>query len=66
MFDRWSAQSPQYNETECAAKWSGVAKVTGYSAATIFFYAEQASPGWRAIHEAKLLAKAFSFLRSGK
>jgi hypothetical protein len=66
MFDRWSAQSPQYDEAECAAKWRGVANVKSYSAATILHFANQASPGWRAIHEAKLLAEAFSFFRFRK
>jgi hypothetical protein len=65
MFDRWSAKSPkQYNKRECAAKWKAVADVTDYSIGTIFYFAEQANPGWRAVYEAKLLAKTSSFLRS--
>lgn len=66
MFDCWSAQSPQYDENECAAKWRDVAKVTGYSAATVFHFANQASPGWHAVFEAKRLNNAFSFLRVRK
>lgn len=66
LFDRWSAKSPQYREGECEAKWQAVAGIRGYSVGTIFFYAEKANPGWRAIYEAKRLAEACSFLRFRK
>lgn len=56
--------SPQYDPEECSEKWKRVANVTSYSVGTIFHYAEQVSPGWRAVYEAKLLAKTSSLLRS--
>ena len=66
LFDRWSAKSKKYRAHQCAAKWAECAKPTKYTGATILFYANEASPGWRSVFEAKQLAKLYSFFRARK
>ena len=46
MFVAWSEKSAKYHE-ECAAKWEECRKVSGYTVATIFHYANKFDPGWR-------------------
>jgi hypothetical protein len=65
MFHRWSAKSPQYVEHECSAKWVQCASLAEYySVGTIFYFAHQANPGWRAVREARLLARTMKLLRT--
>jgi hypothetical protein len=47
LFHAWSATSTKYVKDECEAKWASAAGNSGYTAGTIFHYADQASPGWR-------------------
>jgi hypothetical protein len=47
LFHAWASKSPKYVARDCDQKWRDVAGVTGYTAATIFHFADQASPGWR-------------------
>jgi hypothetical protein len=47
LFDRWSRRSKKYNASACAKKWRECAKVSTYSAGTIFHHASRADPRWR-------------------
>jgi hypothetical protein len=53
-FDAWSKKSPKYNAQTTAERWAAYAKYppTKTGAATIFYLADQASPGWREEYEA--------------
>jgi hypothetical protein len=53
-FNGWSQKSKKYNEVACAAKWSECAKVSGYSAGTIYHYAAQADADWQSRYDAKI------------
>ena len=60
LFDRWSATSPNYNHHSCVAKWRECGKigtVGNYTIGTIYYYANQAVPGW---HSA-FLARSFGW-----
>jgi hypothetical protein len=46
IFVAWSQKSKKYNTDECAAKWEEAKKVSGYTVATIFHYANKFDPGW--------------------
>ena len=48
LFDQWSAKaSHQYTPEGSQERWRGARTMTDISTATIFFYADQADPGWR-------------------
>jgi hypothetical protein len=49
-FDTWSRKYPKYSAEDTAAKWAALFKSppTHIGAGTIFYLADQASPGWRA------------------
>jgi len=63
LFDRWSKKSKKYRAHQCARKWAECAKFTRFTGSTILYYADQASPGWRAVFEAKQWAELYSFFR---
>jgi hypothetical protein len=48
-FDAWSRKSPKYDAEQTAKKWSVLftSPPTHIGAGTIFYLADQASPGWR-------------------
>ena len=65
LFDAWSATSPaDYNADECREKWNECRKICTYTIGTIFHYANEAQPGWRAVYEAKRIAALFSWRRA--
>jgi putative DNA primase/helicase len=47
LFDWWSARSPKYDERDVENKWEDCKDMTEFTVATIFYYADEASPGWR-------------------
>lgn len=47
LFHRWSATSTKYVKDECEEKWAGAEGNSGYTARTIFHYADQANSSWR-------------------
>jgi hypothetical protein len=50
MFDRWSQKYPGYDGDDTAAKWDALEQCppTEIGVGTIFYFADQASPAWRA------------------
>jgi hypothetical protein len=49
LFDRWSSEGAKYKGTEdCANKWKQCAKVRSIRPDTIYWFADQHDPGWRA------------------
>jgi hypothetical protein len=48
LFIEWSAKSEKYEVGECEQKWDHCKTITRYNVGTIFFYADEALPGWRA------------------
>jgi hypothetical protein len=47
LFVPWTKKSDKYDADECAAKWEESKKISGYTVATIFHYANKFDPGWR-------------------
>lgn len=47
LFDDWSKKSDKYRSDRVEAKWGECEKVTGYTAGTVFHYADIADPKWR-------------------
>jgi hypothetical protein len=49
LFDNWSAKSEEskYNAAVCRKKWDDCGNVSGYTAGTIFHYANEANPDWQ-------------------
>lgn len=45
-WDRWSAQSPKHDEQCCSRAWASFGR-SGYSIASLIYWADQDSPGWR-------------------
>ena len=41
----------KYNADECKEKWRGVRSLTEFTAGTIFYFADEADPGWRDRYE---------------
>jgi hypothetical protein len=54
LFEWWSSKSDKFDARQCRAKWDNVSAVTGYTAGTIFFYADEADAGWRYRYDAGL------------
>jgi hypothetical protein len=50
VFDEWSRESSKYEPRECARKWRECAKIRSIGPGTIFRYADQHDPGWRALY----------------
>jgi hypothetical protein len=48
IFIKWSEQSKKFDASECKEKWDHCKTITSYNAGTIFHYANEAMPGWRA------------------
>jgi hypothetical protein len=46
-FHEWSSTSKKYNAKLCDAEWAKVAPYDKYTSATIFYHADEQSPGWR-------------------
>jgi hypothetical protein len=46
-FHEWSRTSKKYDAKLCDAEWNKVAPYDKYTSATIFYYADEHSPGWR-------------------
>lgn len=42
VFDRWSRKSEKYNKDQCESKWEECGKISKYTAATIFHFANEA------------------------
>ena len=53
LFDRWSAKSPKYNQSECRKQWQHCGEVEKFTVATIFHHANATNPNWRQEFEAK-------------
>ena len=47
IFHQWSRTSRKYLADACDEKWTALADVSGFTAGTIFHYADQGAPGWR-------------------
>lgn len=47
-WDEWSKKSAKYDAAGCSKKWEECKKLTEHTVGTIFYHADQASPGWRA------------------
>jgi len=62
MFDRWSQKYPGYDADDTEAKWEVLHDFppTEIGVGTIFYEAEQASPGWRDEYIRELMASAAS------
>lgn len=60
LFDWWSSKSHKYNEEAVARKWRECQKFTQYTGATILYYADQVSPHWRGIYQARTFAALYS------
>jgi hypothetical protein len=61
MFVAWSKKSGKYQE-ECAGKWEECRKVSAYTVATIFHYANKFDPGWRVKFKGVLLHDFYAYL----
>jgi hypothetical protein len=52
LFEQWSKKSEKYNARQCAKQWKACKKRIDeggdYGDGTIFLYANEAAPGWRA------------------
>lgn len=53
FFRDWSAKSKKFNERDCRRKWKQVQNIRSISDASIFWFADQAKPGWREHYEHK-------------
>ena len=64
MFDKWSQKYPDYNADDTKAKWKAIEKwpPTDLGVGTIFYEAEQASPGWRDDYYLSALEAAYSLV----
>jgi AAA domain/Primase C terminal 2 (PriCT-2)/Bifunctional DNA primase/polymerase, N-terminal len=64
LFQPWSEKSEKYNKRKCANQWKAcekkVAKGSRYGAGTIFHYASQADPNWRAKYEDEKLQRVYA------
>lgn len=45
-WDRWSSQSPKHDDQCCARAWASFGR-SGYTLASLIFWADEDSPGWR-------------------
>jgi hypothetical protein len=61
IFVAWSQKSAKYHE-ECATKWEECKKVSGYTVATIFHYANKFDPGWRVKFKGVSLHDFYAYL----
>jgi hypothetical protein len=62
IFVAWSQKSKKYNADECAAKWEECKKVSEYTVATIFYYANKLDPGWRVKFKGVSLHDFYAYL----
>jgi hypothetical protein len=46
LFHAWSKKSGKYDAVECDRKWEDCGEVRGFTAGTIFHYANEADPNW--------------------
>ncbi len=51
-WDRWSAQSPKHDEQCCSRAWASFGR-SGYTLASLIYWADQDSPGWREQYRSK-------------
>jgi hypothetical protein len=61
IFAAWSQKSAKYHE-ECAAKWEECKKISEYTVATIFHYANKFDPGWRVKFKGVSLHDFYAYL----
>ena len=64
LFDEWSKTSPKYNALKVRRKWADCRKITGYRAATLYYFANQASPGWFETYQEKMLQATYDSIRA--
>jgi hypothetical protein len=62
IFATWSQTSTKYDADECASKWEESKKVSGYTVATIFYYANKFDPGWRVKFKGVSLEDFYAYL----
>jgi len=48
IFHEWSRKSAKFDARACDEKWAALGSVTGFTAGTIFHYANASDPNWRA------------------
>ena len=67
MFDRWSAKARAiYKADESRKRWRGARTMTDISTGTIFYYADQANPGWRDRYLLERMNNAFGASTGGE
>jgi hypothetical protein len=73
LFDDWSAKAtgaakdgtPMYSYEKSLERWAGARTMEKVSVATIFYYADQADPTWRARYEAAERQRVWEALSGG-
>jgi hypothetical protein len=62
IFATWSEKSEKYNADDCATKWAESKKVSGYTAATIYYYADKSDRSWRGKFKGVSLHDFYAYL----
>jgi hypothetical protein len=62
IFVTWAQKSEKYNADNCAAKWEESKKVSGYTAATIYHYADKFDRSWRVKFKGVSLHDFYAYL----